>query len=461
MTVIWRSDRQDACETVEREQTLRTMPGRREVYAGRWNGRPVVVKVFYSWKARRHLRRELRGLEELRARGPAAPETLFYGRTDESGLALVTAMIEGAQNLRERLEATSGEVREEAAAAMVRYTAAMHRAGVIQRDLHAGNFLIVGETLTALDPAQMRFFEEMPTLRKRLENLAVLLASISGLDAACRRRLLRTYFTATGEPFGEVEQELFETLLEPRKRRLLEMLMRKTTRSCTRYVRVKTRHARGVFRRDVWDERAAKALAEGIEQTMAGGEPLKRGNTCTVCRVRVGGRDAVIKRYNHRGWGHSLRHTIQGTRALRCWRHEWRLIYSEIATAAPLGFVETMAGPVVRQSYLICEYVEGVSLREFMQQAGPAERTRMIEAVETLLGELGRLGISHHDLKLTNFIVRGGEPALIDLDSIRMHRSRAQAKRIGQKMLREFAARVRAAVEYAPPAGVVLRAGQR
>lgn len=438
---IKRADLTGVRERVTCGRILRDIPGLRTVCAGTWGERAAVVKVFRSWKGRRHMRREWRGLKELEARGLTAPKGLFLGRTVDGGWALVTEEIGKAQSLLERFVGADEAAWEAAAELALRYVAAMHEAKVIQEDLHAGNFLVCRETVYALDPARMRFLRGPVSIRRRLQNLAVLFCAMGGRGQSQAQAFLRRYFEALGRGCGEEEERKFDAYVQVQSAKMLENSLGKTMRNCTRFVRVKKGNIRGMFRRDVWEE-AAESV-EQLDAMMETGEFLKRGNTCTVCRVRIGMRDAVIKRYNFKGWGHALRHTLKGSRARKCWRHGWRLAYSGVATALPLGFVEVMTGPLVRQSYLLCDYVEGVSLREYLLKVGPEARGRVIAKAEAALGELRRLRVSHNDLKLTNFIVRGDEVVLIDLDSMRVHRNRFAAARRHRRMVDDFRAQVR------------------
>ncbi len=442
---IKRADLTGVRERVTCGRILRDIPGLRTVCAGTWGERAAVVKVFRSWKGRRHMRREWRGLKELEARGLTAPKGLFLGRTVDGGWALVTEEIGKAQSLLERFVGADEAAWEAAAELALRYVAAMHEAKVIQEDLHAGNFLVCRETVYALDPARMRFLRGPVSIRRRLQNLAVLFCAMGGRGQSQAQAFLRRYFEALGRGCGEEEERKFDAYVQVQSAKMLENSLGKTMRNCTRFVQVKKGNIRGMFRRDVWEE-AAESV-EQLDAMMETGEFLKRGNTCTVCRVRIGTRDAVIKRYNFKGWGHALRHTLKGSRARRCWQHGYRLVYSGVPTPLPLGFVEVTAGPVVKQSYLICEYVEGVSLREYLLEADAAKRKSAIQKAQGLIEQLARHGVSHGDLKLTNFIVRDGEPVLIDLDSMRVHRFRRSLRHACEYMQSDFQARVRHALK--------------
>lgn len=446
---VQRPQKSGDLETLHCLRQLREVPRQREVCAGTWNGRPVVIKIFYChWKARRHLRREWQGLQEMQKRDLPAPRPLLFGKTT-GGWTLVTEEIQNAQILLDRLK-ESGRTAAAEIDILLRYLAAMHEAGVIQQDLHPGNFLLAGQTLYALDPARMRFSNQPVPMDRRLQNLALLFSALPPRHRRETTSFLDRYFEILNRPCGDKERRQFENLVTRLQRQGLEKAVRKTTRSCTRFRRIRTAGARGVFRRDFCDESAANDLASRLDEVMERGQILKRGNTCTVCRVEIAGRDAVIKRYNHKGWWHSLRHTLKGSRARKCWQHGYRLAWAGIPTPLPLAFIETMNGPLVRQSYLVYEYVPGTSLREFLLQAPEADRQQAVEKARAVIESLGRLGVSHNDLKLNNFLVNGEGLHLIDLDSMKHHRFRRPLRSACENMRRDFEARLRPAREQSP-----------
>ena len=59
-----------------------------------------------------------------------------------------------------------------------------------------------------------------------------------------------------------------------------------------------------------------------------------------VLRLYRSRSDVVVKRYNHKGFTHSLRHTIKKSRAHRGWLHGHRLVMLDIATPKPLAYIE-------------------------------------------------------------------------------------------------------------------------
>lgn len=165
-------------------------------------------------------------------------------------------------------------------------------------------------------------------------------------------------------------------------------------------------------------------LIEQIETLLNTGQIIKDGDTCHVSRLVWNYKDVVVKRYNHRGLIHSLRHTVKKSRARKAWLHARRLGALNIATPMPVAYVEHRRGHLVWQSYLVTEYVDGRLLYDFVRDESIPEPRRFdaIRKVVEMLDELWKHGVTHGDLKHTNVLITEDGPVLTDLDAMAMHR---------------------------------------
>jgi tRNA A-37 threonylcarbamoyl transferase component Bud32 len=185
-------------------------------------------------------------------------------------------------------------------------------------------------------------------------------------------------------------------------------------------------------------------LIEQIDTLLHTGQVIKDGDTCHVSRLVWNYKDVVVKRYNHKGLIHSLRHTIKKSRARKAWLHGRRLGALNIATPKPVAYIEHRRGLLVWQSYLVTEYVDGQMLYDFVRDDTVAERQRLdaIRKVVELLDELWKHGITHGDLKHTNVLVTDSGPVLTDLDAMAAHRwmllYRSRQKKDVERFLRKM-----------------------
>ena len=121
----------------------------------------LIVKVFtYKISSRRHLKREWQGLSLLQKRSLNSPAPLFYGKTQNNQWAIVVEKIADSLTVVDVFQKTQDQTKELDVLVLVcNELAKQHRKGVLQKDLHLGNFLLGGDKIIALDAAQMRFLQ--------------------------------------------------------------------------------------------------------------------------------------------------------------------------------------------------------------------------------------------------------------------------------------------------------------
>jgi len=420
---------------------LRAIPGRREVYDALWDGRGVIVKVFsHKISAKRHLKREWRGLSLLQRRGLSSPAPLFYGRTEDGQWAVVVEKIADMSTVLDVLGETTDEAKKLRLLALVcKELAEQHNKGVLQKDLHLGNFLLGDDKVFALDPGQMRFFSRKIGRKRCISQLALLMGYLSVGDTKSMAELCEAYAQERGWRFGRSDEALLQKQLSVHRKKGVNKGLKKCLRTNKRHLRIKSGRYVAVFERCFCKGAEPLDFVEQIDALMDDGRILKNGNTCYVSGITWNGREVVVKRYNHKDFIHSLRHTIKRTRACRGWLNGHRLGMLNIATPKPLAYIERRRGMLVWESYLVTEYVKGQRLYDFLRDDNVPEqqRTKLIQQVAELLEKLGKYRITHGDLKHTNILITDNGPVLTDLDGMKVHRFKwlfgvGQAKDIGR-----------------------------
>lgn len=423
---------------------LRMVPGTRYVYDAVWKDRPVIVKLFARrFRGRRHLRREWRGLSELCKRGIDAPLGLFHGRTDNGGWVIAIEKITDARSLQDALMTDSdlGLVSDRALR-LCRELARCHDKGVVQNDLHLNNFLLQGERIVAIDLGQFRFRSRPIGRRRSLSQLAGILSCLPEGRRPPTGLALHEYLHTRGWSRRQSDEALLDAWIRRKKLRAVRCTLRKYQRENSRHLRVRTRGCRALFDRAFCSGADPVAFVQRIDELMDRGEVLKAGKTCHVCYVTWNDRQIVIKRYNHQGWVHSLRHTLKTSRARRSWLSGHRLRSLGIRTPKPLACVERLRGPFVWCSYIVTEYVPGGSLSDLLRDAGLSaeQRDERIAQVENMLKRLGDYRITHGDTKHSNVLMSPDGPVLTDLDALTVHWWRWTARLAHRKDTTRFAA---------------------
>ena len=405
---------------------LRVIPGKRKVYDAMWDDRSVIAKVFsHQISARRHLKREWRGLNLLSSRGLSAPKPLFYGQTEDRRWAVIVEKIADSLTVFDVFQKTHEPAKKLDLLVLVcRELAKQHSKGVLQKDLHLGNFLLGCDKVFALDTGQMQFSRRELDRKNSIPQLAMLASCLPDTNTESISTLCKEYFKARGWHFRNSDEILFQEQLTVHRRRSLRKGLKKCLRTSKRYLRIKTGRYLAVFDRALCQQAEQFDFIEQIDTLMDKGRILKDGDTCYISRLTWNSKDVVVKRYNHKGFIHSLRHTIKRSRARRAWLHGHRLGTLKIATPKPLAYVEQRRGLLMWQSYLVTEYVKGQKLRTFLRdhKISEEEHSTAMQQIKNLLDKMGKYRITHGDLKHTNILVTENGPVLTDLDGMKVHR---------------------------------------
>jgi tRNA A-37 threonylcarbamoyl transferase component Bud32 len=389
---------------------LRVLPGRRVVTTSELDGHRVLVKLFVGRDAGIAAGRETDGAARLAAAGVRTPALLTTG-TFAGGCAAIYEFIENGRPL---------ALADLPAAAPV--LAQLHAAALTHADLKADNFLVLADEreVHCLDAGAVRARGRSPRTRERGRDIAVLAAQFGlagrGQLGALRAAYVRAAPNALGASADATLARAFDAALAARVRAYTA----KSLRDCTEFRVVRGAGRFVACRRDRFDLLAP--LLADPDAAMADGTPLKHGNSATVVRVNVAGRDVVVKRYNVPALGRRLRAVLRLRRAVRAWQSAHALRLAGIPTAAPLAVVTERAGALRGPAWLVTEFVEG----ERLDRVDPTPR---IDAIVATLRALTDAGFVHGDAKASNFLVGREGLVLLDLDALTAPRSRAARER--------------------------------
>jgi len=403
------------------ERWLRILPGKRLTGIGQWNGQAVLAKLFVAARGdERHWQREWRGIDSLQAHGLPTPKRLASGRLEGAGHYVLTEYLDGA---RCPDAAAAGEL-----ASVFETVGRMHARGILQEDVHLGNFLLHADKLYVVDGDAIR---PDASERERLDNLALLFAQLA--PAACRAMqvgLLAAY--RKGNPGLTVDAAQLEAAIVRAREARLADILDKCLRDCSLFkVARRTDRFFSLVRSEA--DFLAPLIADP-DAWLEQGEALKRGRSATLARVELEGRKLVIKRYNIKGAGHALSRAWRPSRAWHSWIEAHQLRFLGIATPRPLALIEHRLGPLRGRAWLVSEYCEGPNLQTRLDgHAESGAPARVKEAVRALFARLAAERISHGDLKATNFLCCGDELVVLDLDAMRRHDSEAAWRKAWRK----------------------------
>lgn len=411
----------DASDIVTLTSVLRVLPGKRVVGAARFNGQTVLAKLFIGRKSARDWQREYDGITALQAGGITTPALLQGSELAGGGHVLLTRFLDPADNLAELWQASRDDPDTALAliAPALHTVGRMHEAGLVQEDLHLGNFLRHQETLYVIDGDAVRALTPGKPLSdaQATRNLAILLAQLPSAWDARHPELLAAY--QAGRTSAWQPAQLARELARVRAWRV-NSFVGKTVRDCSRFiVRQTSRHFVAMTRHHA---AMLDPLVADPDRAFEGAQLLKDGSTCTVARIEHAGATLVIKRYNLKNPAHALSRLWRPSRAWHAWQQGHRLGFLGIATPAPLALIEARLGPLRRRAWLITEHCPGPNLRDHLAQGAPPP-TAEARAIVAFFEALRRERISHGDLKATNLLWHEQRIVAIDLDATTAHRS--------------------------------------
>lgn len=414
---------------------MRIIPGKRIVCAGEWNKKPVAVKIFLnSGSARRHSDREIKGINALKNAGIKTHALLFQGNLLQDGTPLlVFERIIPAHNPRKAvLKAETDEKRCELLKQITVVIAEQHEAGLKQKDLHLGNFLLSGNDIYTIDGDTVDTGQVGTPLPKAisLNNLGLFLAQLNPKFDSLFFAVFQAYAAKRSWPS---DNNLFKQLLKElrhhrnhRKRNYLHKIFRE----CTAFVCHKSWNRFMVCDRNFYYGEMKKLIADP-DFVIDSGRLLKNGNSATVALVEVNNKLLVVKRHNIKNFIHALKRSPRNTRAWSSWRNAHRLESLGIPTPKPIAFLEKRWGPFRSTAYYITEYVDGTDLYHLITSDRSEEIN--IEVISKRFGgilqSIANASISHGDFKATNFIVTEDSLFIIDIEGMCEHICRWSLRR--------------------------------
>lgn len=421
-------------------------------------------------------RREWRKLTELARRGVPTVKPVAWQEQIRGGLAwdsyLVTEAIQRACSFEEyvlqRLPQLPDQVqqatRRRIIQSLARFTAAIHRAGIVHNDFHLGNILVQpdlpkgeigGEPglppLYLIDAPGVRFSAPLDWPDSR-HSLIMLNSAWRELTSRTDRwRFWQTYLRHRPElrlPDQHSALEQIDVGTSDYSRRVARRRDKRALRTNRDYVAIggPGREAHAV--NDLAESELSRLLEDPealLWQNLH--RPVKLGHSSLAVEAELplsqGAAHVLYKRYRPRNRWKAFWGRFRRTPALRSWCGGHALCQRQIATARPVTVCELGGHRHRRCGYLATEWIEGAENLHLygwrLATLPPADRlrraARCAESLGALIGRMHAWGIAHGDLKGSNLLVveRAAQTQtyVIDTDGLEITSRLSSARQAG------------------------------
>ena len=186
----------------------------------------------------------------MQKQGLNSPKPLFYGRTEKGDWVLVTEKLSDTRTVIDVLgDMNTTDDKVNLVLLVCKYLAKHHEKGVLQKDLHLGNFIYSGKTLYSIDPAQISFYKKPISKSKSIKQLALLLCCFQTWQKKITANLFNEYMQTRGWQASAKDEKLFVKYFQKWKLSLIKRSLKKCLRTGKSYLRVETNSSRTVFER--------------------------------------------------------------------------------------------------------------------------------------------------------------------------------------------------------------------
>lgn len=427
---------------------LREVPGKRMVYRAHWKNNPVIVKIFiHKNSAKRHWLRDIKGINAFTEKNILSPALLWSGKMPsmdslklpEQSYGIILEEVQNAESLLEVWNKSSNKNKKRLIKDMYKVIASHHNKGLLQTDLHLGNFLLSTDRIYSIDGDALEIHEGQTPLDKAAENLALLVSQTEVAATEFFVESLPTYLAETS--YGPSFENIFkESIIKTRELRC-QRYLKKVFRSCTAISFSKSK-GRKVWLNNKYHTDDMTTYCKHPEALFpkAPEDLLKNGNSATVAQVNLKELSLVVKRYNYHKNIKTFVRRFRTSRAAKSWKNAHMLLNYGLKTPQPVALIEAYSGPAIRSAYYLSLFEKGSDALTYFTDSAISfdEKEKMAAKINLIFKVFQTCRISHGDCKATNFLIVDNEISIIDLDSMQKHDSARTFKKAFVKDCRRW-----------------------
>jgi hypothetical protein len=393
-------------------KVYRAIRGKRIACLGTVRNSTVIVKLYFSkYKSRRNWKHSDRGCRAFVDREIPAPRILFSGYLPEYGFyAMVFEYLTEALRIDSALEACSeSDQREKVLDILMACIASLHEHGILQNDLHLGNFMISGECIYALDGDQVTT-QRRPIGRKRsFRNLAKLLANIPPAYISNIENRIISYVNKRGWDISHAEIRKVKEEIRRFRGNILSEYLRKifrrrdpfVTHSDLRFYSVHDRHQFDVEFDDI---------IEALKKSSFEKESYASGYYLAL----IGDKNLLV--WSSRGYGPRILRRFWS--ASRIWKNALMLRRIGVETPIPVTLVARCRNIFRWDCAVFFKSVEGMNLKDFFHSENVASDIKgcIAEALADAYTRMEAFGITAGRINPEGIIISGLKVVFHDLE---------------------------------------------
>jgi len=319
----------------------------------------------------------------------------------------------------------------------------IHKAGLLHKDLHAGNFLWDGETFFLTDLHSAKIVKAL-SLSDRIWNLSLLFHSLRSFWVEEEQsKFIDAYFEE--EPTHLQKKERILQEVHAWMDRLQKKQWRSRTKRCLKESSEFSVHREeGIcyhHRRDYPLEGIRKRVEEHRRMVLEEPSGLVKSSTELTISILDNGKGRVsVKNHRPCAFWDSFREHFRRSRGMRAWIGGNGLKVRGVPSLRPLALMENRDWSGLRESSFLMEVSEAYREldRYILQTLGDfKEKRRFIKAFSIWLSQYHKKNLYHRDMKACNILVSKVRDTwgfyLLDLEDVRLDK-----KVSGRKLFKTF-----------------------
>jgi tRNA A-37 threonylcarbamoyl transferase component Bud32 len=408
--------------------------------------RDVVKYLVFSSKART----EWRSLRAFEAHNLSVPHPLALAEQKTGWIlkdsCIVIAALTQALPLNEYVEKQililppeqQLPVKQSLFLSLARLVSDVHYNKIFYRDLHAGNILVESAGYGNYRPYLIDLHRALflPKLMQwmRVRDLAQLCNSVPATKTD-KMRFLKEYCRNGSLPIQSLNDLARKIAATAQRMETVRVKSRskRCIKNSTMFEVQKTSQYHYYGRRDFGREAALRVIDMHVHTVNTDTSRILKTTKNSMLtahqHAEVLPGAVCVKAYPSRGIIYWLKSLVVKSRALQSWIAGNSLLVRGIDTPQPLALVERIAGPFVKESFLITEWLENaIELNDYVsllhhRSVSSEVKDLFVESLAHVIRNLHDQHVYHADLKSTNILVleRGGTEwkfYFVDLDRV-------------------------------------------